>query len=250
MIGPRQSTRVALVTGASRGLGAAVAEALAASGAHVVLAARSAQALDEVHGRIVAAGGRATVQPLDLTDAAAVDAVATELTRAWGRLDVLVANAAVLGPMLELSHVSEASWHETIETNLTANWRLLRSFDPLLRCAAAARVVVVTSNAASRLKAQRGPYAASKAALEVLAKTYALETADTPIRVNLVDPGVINTDMRAAAVPGEDRTTLPQPQDIAPLIVELSAPTWLNSGELVSFAQWRSLQECSRSTAL
>lgn len=243
MTSRQQPTRIALVTGASRGLGAAVAEALAVSGAHVVLAARSGERLEEVHSRITSAGGQATVHAVDLTKAPAVEALAATLSRAWGRLDVLIANAAVLGPMSELSQVTDAAWLETIDTNLTANWRLLRAFDRLLRRSEAGRVVVLTSSAASRLKPRRGPYAVSKAALEVLAKTYALETEDTPIRVNLVDPGAVDTTMRAAAVPNEDRSILPQPEDVAPLIVELTSTACMASGQSVRFADWRSSRE-------
>jgi NAD(P)-dependent dehydrogenase (short-subunit alcohol dehydrogenase family) len=165
------------------------------------------------------------------------------VSRLWGRLDILIANAAVLGPMLELRQVADAAWLETIDTNLTANWRLLRAFDPLLRRSEAGRVVILTSSAASRLKPRRGPYAISKAALEVLAKTYALETENTRIRVNLVDPGPLNTAMRAAAVPNENRSVLPRVGEVAPLVVGLAAPSWVGSGQLLSFAEWRSLHE-------
>ena len=175
------STRIALVTGASRGLGAQIARSLAEDGAHVVLAARNQARLHEIRSHIVAAGGQATVMVNDLTEASAAAALASLLRSRWGRLDIFIANAAVLGPMLELRDITEAAWHETIETNLTANWRLLRELDPLLRQSRAGRVVVLTSSAASRLKPCRGPYAITKAALEVLARTYALETANTQI---------------------------------------------------------------------
>jgi NAD(P)-dependent dehydrogenase (short-subunit alcohol dehydrogenase family) len=249
MSGEAQLTRVALVTGASRGLGAAAAGALAASGAHVVLAGRNAQALEAIRRQIVSAGGQATAHAFDLKDGASIDAAASELARTWGRLDVLISNAAVLGPMRALSSVTDAAWLETIDTNLTANWRLLRSFDPLLRRSPSGRVVVLTSSAAVRPKPQRGPYAVSKAGLEMLAKTYALETAETAVRVTLLDPGAVNTDMRAGAVPGEDRAALPQPQDIAPLIVELSAPTWHGSSEPISYARWRARAKRTLATA-
>ena len=238
-----QVARIALVTGASQGLGAEVAQSLAASGAHVVLVARNGKRLDEVQSSIVASGAQATVQAVDLTQASAADALASMLSRTWGRLDILIANAAVLGPTQELRHVTDATWLTTIDTNLTANWRLLRALDPLLRRSEAGRVVVITSSAASHLKPRRGPYAITKAALEVLARTYALETEDTQIRVNLVDPGPLDTAMRAAAVPNEDRSTLPRAEEVAPLIVELSAPTWMGSGQSLRFAEWRSCRD-------
>jgi NAD(P)-dependent dehydrogenase (short-subunit alcohol dehydrogenase family) len=243
MICAASHARIALVTGASRGLGAAVAESLAAAGTHVMLVARNGALLAGVAARIAAAGGQATIHAADLTRAADVEKLSATVARTWGRLDVLIANAGILGPLHELAHVSEDAWLETLETNLTANWRLLRAFDQLLRRSEAGRVVMLTSSAATNPKPGRGPYAISKAALEMLAKTYALETAGTPMRVNLVDPGRFDSDMRAAAMPNEDRSKLPQPQEIAPMIVALSAPSWLDTGQSLRFAEWQGDKE-------
>ena len=157
------------------------------------------------------------------------------VSSSWGRLDILIANAAVLGPMCELTRVTDAGWLDTIDINLTANWRLLRAFDALLRASPAGRVVLLTSSAATRLKPKRGAYAISKAGLEVLAKTYALETQDGGVRVNLVDPGAVDTEMRASAVPGEDRMTLTQPASLGPLIVRLCHPTLDMTGQTIEF---------------
>lgn len=230
--------RIALVTGASRGLGAAVARRLAASGAHVVLTARNGKLLEEVRAGIASAGGRATTQDVDLTEPSAASAVACMVSKTWGRLDIFIASAAVLGPTCALSEVADAAWCETINMNLTANWRLLRAFNSLLRSSESGRVVMVTSNAASSLKPGLGPYAISKAALEALVRTYALETEGTGIRANLVDPGRMDTAMRTAAVPGEDRSALPRADEVAPLIVELAAASWTSTGQLIRFADW------------
>jgi len=230
--------RIALVTGASRELGAAVARRLAAAGTHVILAAQNGELLERVRVGIASAGGQATTQVVDLTDPTAANAIGCMVSKVWGRLDILIANAAVLGPMCALTEVDDAAWSETIETNLTANWRLLRAFDPLLHRAEAGRVVWITSSAASRLKPGLGPYAISKAALEALAKTYALETQGSRICVNLVDPGRMDTAMRTAAVQGEDRSALPQADEVAPLIVELAAASWTGTGQLIRFADW------------
>ena len=237
-----RTRRIALVTGASRGIGAAVAHALAATGLHVVLAARSTERLREVASHIIASGGEATMHEVDLSQAVAIDTLARMVERTWGHLDILIANAAVLGPLSSLSEVTDEAWRETIETNLTANWRLLRGFDPLLRRSEAGRVVILTSSAASNLKPGRGTYAISKAAVEVLAKTYALETATTAIRVNLVDPGAVNTDMRALAVQGEDHSLLPRPEHVAQLIVELAAHNSDVTGQIIRFPEWRTLR--------
>lgn len=249
MIANTSDARVALVTGASRGLGAAVAGSLAASGLHVVLTARDTARLLALTANIERARGHAIAYAADLTQAADVGELASLVARTWGRLDVLVANAGVLGPMRELAEVSERDWVETIETNLTANWRLLRAFDPLLRRSSAGRVVALTSSATVHLKPLRGPYAVSKAALEILVKTYALETKDTQIHTNLVDPGRFDSDMRTAAVPNEDRSMLPRPEEIAPMIVALSSPAWLGTGQSLRFAEWKNEHESVDSTS-
>ena len=229
----RLTGKVALVTGASRGIGRAVALAYALEGAHVILAARSVGALEEVDDEIRAAGGNATLIPLDLRNPEKIDALGPTLYQRWQHLDIFVGNAGVLGPLSPLGHISDRDWTEAIEVNLTANWRLIRTLDPLLRRAEAGRVIFVSSGAARKSRAYWGPYSVSKAALEALAKTYAAETARTAVRVNLVNPGPTRTKMRATAVPGEDPSMLPDPSAIAPVFVELALPGLDRSGEVI-----------------
>ena len=199
----------------------------------MILTARSVGALEELDDEIRAAGGNATLIPLDLRKPDKIDAVGPTLYQRWQHLDIFVGNAGVLGPLSPLGHISERDWTETIEVNLTANWRLIRTLDPLLRRAEAGRVIFVTSGAARNCRAYWGPYSVSKAALEALAKTYAAETARTAMRVNLVNPGPTRTRMRATAVPGEDPSTLPDPADVAPIFIELALPDLDRSGEVI-----------------
>ena len=203
--------RIALVTGASRGIGRAVALALARDGAHVVVAARTIGALEELDDEIRAGGGKATLLQLDLTKGDKIDQLGPTLFQRWGKLDILVGNAGILGPLSPLHHVTEDAWNQVIDINLTANWRLIRTLDPLLKRSEAGRAMFVTSGAASGKYAYWGPYAVSKAGLEALVKTYAHELEDTSVRVNLVNPGPVRTGMRAKAFPGEDPETLPAP---------------------------------------
>jgi NAD(P)-dependent dehydrogenase (short-subunit alcohol dehydrogenase family) len=240
--------RVALVTGASRGVGRAVALALAASGAHVVALARTQGALEELDDAIRAlrpnVENPTTLVPCDLSDLAAIDRLGEALYRRWGRLDILVGNAGALGPLSPLHHVEPKQWEDVFALNVTANWRLIRSLDPLLRQSDAGRVVFVTSGAASRaeLRAYWGPYAASKAALDALARTYAAETINTSaIRVMLVNPGPLRTRMRATAMPGEDPMSLRTPDELAPKIVEICSPDWQETGKLYDFPNDRVL---------
>jgi NAD(P)-dependent dehydrogenase (short-subunit alcohol dehydrogenase family) len=234
--------RVALVTGASRGIGRAVALALAAEGVHVVALARTQGGLEELDDAIRAirpgVETAATLVPCDLKDFAAIDRLGEALFRRWGRLDVFVGNAGALGPLTPLHHVDPKQWEDVMSVNVTANWRMIRALDPLLRQSKAGRVVFVTSGAASRaeLRAYWGPYAASKAALDALARTYAAETATTSrVRVMLVNPGPLRTRMRATAMPGEDPATLRTPEDLAPKILALCSPDWSETGKLYDF---------------
>jgi NAD(P)-dependent dehydrogenase (short-subunit alcohol dehydrogenase family) len=227
--------RIVLVTGASRGIGRAAAVALAKSGAHVVLVARTVGGLEEVDDEIRKSGGSATLVPLDLKDFAGIDRLGASLFERWGRLDGFVGNAGVLGVLTPLAHLDPKVWQEAIEVNVTANWRLIRSLDPLLRKSAAARVLFLTSGAAHNFRPYWGSYSIAKAALEALALTYAAECASTDIKVNLLHPGPLRTRMRAKAMPGEDPMTLPSPEAVAPLIVEMLSPSYQKNGELVSF---------------
>ena len=228
--------RLALVTGASRGIGRAVALQFAREGAHLILVARTAGALEEVDDEIRALGGTSTLVPMDLTDGDKVDVLGPSLFERWAKLDVLVANAGILGPLSPLTHITTEAWQEVLDVNLTANWRLLRTLDPLLRAADAGRAIFVSSGAAAAKAAYWGPYSVSKAALEALVKTYAHELESTNVRVNIINPGPIRTGMRAKAFPGEDPMTLATPEDIAPMFVELAQEGFTANGKVFNFA--------------
>ncbi|KUO64393.1 MAG: oxidoreductase [Alphaproteobacteria bacterium BRH_c36] len=231
--------KIALVTGASRGIGRAVAIALARKGARLILQGRIAGALEETDDAVRAAGGKpATIIPLNLTQADRVDGLGPTLYERFGHLDILIANAGVLGSLSPLAHVTDKVWADTLEVNVTANWRLIRTLDPLLQRAERARAVFVSSGAASGTKAYWGPYAVTKAGLEALARTYAAEVASTNIRVNILNPGPVATAMRAKAFPGEDPATLPAPDDIAPLFVELCDAALEANGETFNARDW------------
>jgi NAD(P)-dependent dehydrogenase (short-subunit alcohol dehydrogenase family) len=228
----RLKDRIALITGASRGLGKAIALAYAGEGAHVLLLARSLTTLGRVDDEIKAKGGTASLIPLDLVDGAAIDALGPSLYERFGRLDILVGSAAILGALSPLPHIASAHWEKVLAVNLTANWRLIRTLDPLLRRSEAGRAIFVTSSVAQSARAYWAPYSVSKAALETLAKTYANETSGTPIRVNLVDPGAMATRMRAEAYPGEDQATLPSPEAVTETFVQLAMAETDATGEL------------------
>jgi NAD(P)-dependent dehydrogenase (short-subunit alcohol dehydrogenase family) len=234
--------RVALVTGASRGIGRALALALAAAGAHVIAVARTVGGLEELDDAIRAGGGSATLVPLDLTDYAGIDRLGAALNQRYQRLDVLIGNAGVLGPTSPLGHVEPKAWDEVFAVNVTANWRLIRAMDPLLQRSDAGRAVFLTSGAASSARAYRGPYSTSKAALDALVRTYAAETASTSVRVNLVNPGPTRTRMRATLMPGEDPATLPRPEQVAEKIVELCLPAFTETGKLYDYRAGKLLE--------
>jgi NAD(P)-dependent dehydrogenase (short-subunit alcohol dehydrogenase family) len=227
--------RVALVTGASRGIGRAAAKALAAAGAHVILVARTTGGLEEVDDEIQKAGGSATLVPLNIRDFAALDRLGASIFERWKKLDAFLGNAGSLGALTPLSHLDPKVFQELIEVNVTANWRLIRSLDPLLRMSDAGRALFLTSGAARKHTPFWGGYGMAKAALESLALTYAEECAGTNVRVNLLSPGPLRTAMRARAMPGEDPSTLLPPDAVAPLIVDLLSPSCTKNGELVQF---------------
>ncbi|MBV8767459.1 MAG: SDR family NAD(P)-dependent oxidoreductase [Hyphomicrobiales bacterium] len=231
----KEQRRIALVTGASRGIGRAAALALARAGCHIVALARTVGGLEELDDAIKRDGGSATLVPADLTDFSALDRLGAAIAKRWGRLDVFIGNAGLLGPITPLGHVEPAAWDRVMAVNVTANWRLLRAVDTSLRAAEHGRVVLVSSGAATACRAYWGPYSISKAALEALARTYAAETVTTPIRVMLVNPGPLRTAMRAEAMPGEDPTTLKTPQDLAPWFVKLTEPQWSETGKVFDF---------------
>ncbi len=230
----RLAERVALITGASRGIGRAVALRFAAEGAHVVCAGRSQAALEELDDAVRGAGGNATLVPGDLREPGLIDRMAAAIAERWQRLDILVGNAGVLGAMGPLAHsITPDGWDEVIAVNLTANWHLIRACDPLLRASPAGRAIFVTSGAAAAPRPYWGPYAVSKAALEMLVLTYAAEVARTPVRVNLVDPARTRTRMRAAAYPGEDPATVKPPESVAATFIDLAAADCERHGETV-----------------
>lgn len=233
--------RVAVVTGASRGIGAAAALALAKAGAHVVAFARTVGGLEELDDAIRAVGGTATLVPADLKDGPAIDRLGGAIHERWGKLDILVANAGMLGPIAPLGHVDPKGFEDVMAVNVTANWRLIRSLDPLLQRSDAGRAVFLSSGAAHSCPAYWGPYSASKAAVEALARTYAAESRTTRLKVMLVNPGPLRTRMRAAAMPGEDPLTLKAPEDLAPKLLELVSPDWIETGLIYDFPQDRLL---------
>jgi len=230
----RLKNRIALITGASRGIGRATARVFAREGAHVLLLARTQKSLEAVDDQIKADGGTASLIPLDLEDGKTIDALGPSLYERFGRLDVFVGNAALLGGLRPLAHIASETWERVLAVNLTANWRLIRTLDPLLRRSDAGRVIFVTSSGVARSgRAYWAPYSVSKAALETLAKTYANETADSPIKVNLVDPGATATGMRAEAYPGEDQAALQTPEAVAEIILRLALPGFAETGQIV-----------------
>jgi NAD(P)-dependent dehydrogenase (short-subunit alcohol dehydrogenase family) len=234
--------RIALVTGASRGIGRATALALAAAGAHVVAVARTVGGLEELDDAARAAGSAATLVPLDMRDYPGIYRLAAALNERSPHLDIVVGNAAVAGPRSPLDHVEPQAWDEVMAVNVTANWHLIRAMDPLLKRAEAGRAVFVTSGAAHHARAYSGPYSVSKAALNVLARTYAAETASTAVRVNAFNPGPTRTRMRAGVMPGEDPMTLPTPEQVAEKILALCLPSCTETGKLYDFRAGKFLE--------
>ena len=230
--------RIVLVTGASKGIGRAAALELAKAGNHVIATARSEKALTKLDDEILAATGHsATLIPLDLRDTAAIDRLASALLERFGRLDGLLGNAGVLGTLGPLENISPAAFQETLDVNFTANWRLIRAVHPLLRMSEAGRALFVTTGIVPRPRAFWGVYGATKAALETMIACYADEIENTPIRVNLFDPGAVRTNMRFKAMPGEDPLTLPTPAEVATVIPQYLAAECKVHGERIVFAK-------------
>ena len=234
--------RIALVTGASRGIGYAAALALARAGAHVVAVARTIGGLEELDDAVRAAGGSATLTPLDLRDYNGLYRLATALNERYGRLDVLVGNAGIAGVPSPLDHIEPIAWDDMMAVNVTANWHLIRAMDPLLKRSDAGRAVFVTSGIVATARAYWAPYSVSKAALDVLARTYAAETSSTPVRVNLFNPGPTRTRMRAMVMPGEDPMKLPTPDEVAAKILDLCLPSFTETGKLYDYRAGKLLE--------
>ncbi len=239
--------RLALVTGASRGIGRAVALGLARAGAHVIITARSLPALEALDDEIQNLGGSATLLQLDLKKGTQIDQLGPTIYQRWQKLDIMIANAGILGPLSPLAHVTEEGWASTLDINLSANWRLIRTLDPLLQKSDAGRAIFVTSGAASGKYAYWGPYSAAKAGLEALVKTWSHEIETTNVRANLINPGATRTNMRAKAFPGEDPMTLPAPEEMVPLFLELASRQCVQNGEVINFRDWRNSGAASTS---
>jgi NAD(P)-dependent dehydrogenase (short-subunit alcohol dehydrogenase family) len=234
--------KIALVTGASRGIGAALALQLAVAGAHVIAVARTVGGLEELDDQIRTAGGSATLVPLDVKDSDGIARLALSLNERYGRLDVLIGNAGILETPSPLGHIEMNSWNDVIAINVTANLQLIRHLDPLLKVSDAGRAVFVTSGLAAKARPYFGLYAVSKAALEVLVRTYAAECASTKVRANLFSPGQTRTRMMATAFPGIDPKTLPTPEEVAMSIVPLCLPSCAESGQLYDFRAGKFLE--------
>ncbi|KJC52061.1 SDR family NAD(P)-dependent oxidoreductase [Bradyrhizobium sp. LTSP857] len=239
------ANRIALVTGASRGIGFATAKALAKAGAHIVATARTQGGLEELDDEIQKNGGSATLVPLNLTDSDGIARLGAGLHERYGKLDILVGNAGVLGPSSPVGHIELKTFNDVMAVNVSANFQLIRCMEPLLKQSDAGRAVFITSGAANKATAYVSPYAASKAALETLARAWAQETANTKLRVNLFNPGPVRTRMRATLMPGEDPATLETPEQIAEFIVPMCAPDWIETGKFYDYKTRSLMSFCS-----
>jgi NAD(P)-dependent dehydrogenase (short-subunit alcohol dehydrogenase family) len=231
----RLAGRVAVVTGASRGLGAAAAAAIAAEGAHLILVARTVGGLEETDDAVRRAGGTATLVPLDLKEGERIDQLGAALHGRFGKVDMLVAAAGALGTLTPVGHIRPEHWADVLAVNLTANWRLIRSLDPLLRLSDAGRAVFVSCPEASGREAYWAGYAVSKGGLETLVRLYAAELGTTSVRANIFDPGPMRTGLRAAAFPGENPDNVPAPADVAQAMLPMLLPDYPYQGQRVSF---------------
>jgi len=228
--------RIALVTGATRGIGWATSIALARAGVHVIAVGRTTERLEELDDHIQKDNGIATLVPLDVKDSEGIDRLGASIHERWGKLDILIGNAAALGPLSPVGHIAPAKWDQIIAVNLTANWRLIRSMDALLRTSDAGRAIFVTSGAAHKTTPFWGGYGTSKVALEHIVKTWAAECGeDSSLKINLINPGPMRTAIRAKAMPGENPEDLPHPNQITPLFLKLSSPDFQEQGQVIDF---------------
>ncbi|MCC8933708.1 SDR family NAD(P)-dependent oxidoreductase [Rhizobium sp. 'Codium 1'] len=231
--------RIALVTGASRGIGYFTAIELAKAGAHVIACARTVGGLEDLDDAIKAVGGTATLVPFDLSDMAAIDQLGGHIFERWGKLDIAVLNAGVLGVIAPIGHVEAKVFDKVMTINVTATWRLIRSLEPLLVKSDQGRALILSSGAAHKCRPFWAPYSASKAAVEALARTWAAETQRLPLRILCVDPGATRTAMRAQAMPGEDPETLPHPSEVAEKLLPLVGPEQTETGKLYQVREGR-----------
>lgn len=228
--------KVAVVTGASRGIGYFAAIALAKAGAHVIAIAKTIGGLEELDDEIKAAGGSCTLVPMDLQDFDAIDRLGAAINDKWGKLDILLANAGMLGGLSPLGHINPKTFDKVMAINVTANWRLLRSLDPLLQKSDAGRAIFLSSGSPHSCKPFWGAYAMSKAAVEALARVYASENENTNVKANIVNPGAIRTNMRAEAMPGEDPLSLPHPSELGDMFVMLASDDCIETGKIYDFS--------------
>ena len=224
--------RVTLITGASRGIGAAVAKRFAMEGAHLILVSRSKTNLEKIDDEIRPLGKRPTLVPMDITDETKMDLMASEISKRFGKIDILIGNAAILGPLSPTSHYDTKTWKNVFEVNFHSNWKLIRNFEMLLKQSNAGRAIFVTSGVARKVRAYWGPYSASKAALEKMVLDWAEELKKTNIKINIIDPGRVKTDMRKAAYPGENPNNNPSPENVTDLFVKLSTSSMKESGKI------------------
>ncbi len=231
--------KIALVTGATRGIGRAIALGLAQQGAHIIAVGRTQGGLEELDDDIGKTAGSCSLVPADLKDAEGIDRLGGVIAERWGHLDILIGNAGQLGMVGPAAHIDPKSWDDVMAVNVTANWRLIRAMDPLLRAAPAGRAVFVTSGASRHLRPFFALYSASKAALDALVTCYAKEVEKMPLRVNLLNPGPIRTAMRQKFMPGEDPMSVTPPEDLIPLFLELCSPNCTRNGEWVDFQEWQ-----------
>ena len=228
--------KIALVTGATRGIGYSVARSLAEAGAHVLIIGRTQSALENLYDRITAKGGEATGIPLDLSDFDAIGRLGAAIYEKFGRLDILVGNAGMLGPITPVSHIAPAEFQKTLDINVTANMRLIRALEPLLLQSETGRAVFLTSGAAHKARPFWGNYAVSKAALNALVMSWAAEHKNDALRINLLSPGPVRTAMRAKAMPGEDPSALTAPDDLIPLFFEMLSDQQTQTGEIFTYS--------------
>jgi len=227
--------RVTLVTGASRGIGYASAVALAKAGSHIIALARTQGGLEDLDDAVKAAGSEATLVPIDLKTPDMLDQLSAVILERWGRLDGLFGNAGLLGDVMPAAQIAPKTFDDVMSVNMTANYRLIRALDPLLRASDAGRALFVTSSVATSRRAYWSAYAAAKAAMETYVSCYAKEVSVTNLKVNILDPGAVRTAMRAKAMPGEDPSVLPNPSDLAPLIVSMLSPSYEQTDGLVRY---------------
>ena len=228
---------LAVVTGASRGIGAAIAKGLADNGIHVILVARTVGGLEELDNEITRSGGSCTLAPLDLLDFPAIDRLGATIFQRWGKLDIFISNAAMLGQVAPVNHYDPSIWDDVINLNLVANHRLIRSFDPLLRQSGQGRAIFLSAAVARETAPYWGAYAVSKSGLETMVDIYAKENEKTRLRVNIVDPGITKTKLRSSAFPGEDPGNLKKPEQLVPLFLELCSADCQIHGQLIKYEE-------------